>query len=90
MTDRRLAAVWLLSVAMLTGVVVAHAVHGTTAYLTDSNPGSFRLRRDMEPQPASRDGHRSGSSRRRSTSRRMASSRRSSTACPRPKRAVRH
>lgn len=41
MTDRRLAAVWLLSVAVLTGVVMAHAVHGTTAYFTDSHPGSI-------------------------------------------------
>ncbi len=41
MTDRRLAAVWLLSVAVLAGVVMAHTVQGTTAYFTDSQSGSI-------------------------------------------------
>ena len=41
MTDRHLAAVWLLSIAMLGGVVVSHAVPRTTAYFTDSKAGSI-------------------------------------------------
>jgi hypothetical protein len=41
MSDRRLAAVWLISIAVLAGVMMARTVQGTTAYFTDSHAGSI-------------------------------------------------
>jgi hypothetical protein len=40
-SDRRLAAVGLCAVAVLVAVMVSHAVGDTTAYYTDSHPGSI-------------------------------------------------
>jgi hypothetical protein len=40
-SDRRLAAVWLCAVAVLVAVMLSHVVGDTTAYYTDSHPGSI-------------------------------------------------